>query len=274
MTDLRSDVRAHGWQRGWFEYTRRELARGHAVDDARAADWTYFARVGPDSRVLLTGWPLLVSVMALVGRVREVWVLAGEEDAGLVAFWQKSTGAMNVRVVRGDVRDGLPFRERSFDLVSIGSAPAGGAGLTFSEIARAAMRLLSGNGTAHFVVGNWLWSKVTGGNNGRGLRSVIGYRRELRRLRFAGIRVFAPLPRHTCTPLCYLPLDSRPAIETFLRDLFPLFAAVSPEVKRAYAFEYLLARLGVWAMTAGNLGGLLKFLVPGYSILAQRVDAA
>lgn len=280
LTELLSEVSALGWQRGWFEYARREVSRGHAMDDARAADWTYLARVGPESSVLLVGWPLLVSVVALAGRVRQVWVLAGEDDARLVALWKESTGMANVHIVRGDLRDGLPFRDQLFNLVSIGdeAEPSGGTGMTFSELARAAMRVLSANGTAHFVVGNWLWpARLTGGGAreaGRRQRSVVGYRRVLRRLRFADVRVFAPLPRHSRTPLCYLPLENRSAIDSFMRDLFPLFAAVSPEVKRAYALEYWLARLGVWLMTVAKLGGLVQFVVPGYSILARRGDAA
>lgn len=280
LTDLVAEVSAHGWRRGWFEYARCEVSRDHAIDDARAADWTYLVRVGPDSRVLLTGWPLLVSAMALAGRVREVWVLAGEEDATLVALWREGTETANVHVVQGNLRDGLPFREGMFDLVSIGhdAEPSDGIGMTFSELAHAAMRVLRANGTAHFVVGNWLWPArlIGGGARESGLpqRSIVGYRRVLQRVRFAGVKVFAPLPRHTRTPLCYLPLESRSAIESFMRDLFPLFAAVSPEVKRAYAVEYWLARMGVWLISAAHLGGLLKFLVPGYCILAQRVPGS
>ena len=278
LKELMADVKAVGWHRGWFEYKRRANSRGHVTHDARSADWIYLSDIGVESRVLLVGGPIFVTVVALAARVREVWVLAGTEEARLVNLWRQHTGVRNVHVVRGDVVDGLPFRKQAFDLVSIGGEARpkkGKARVSFTDLARGAMRVLKPKGTACFVVGNRLWpsSLTRRGQGPVGIRrrTARGYRLTLERLEFTDVRILAPLPDHTRTPLCYLPVENSAAVNSFMRDLFPLFAAVSPEVKRAYVAEYWAARLGVWLMTIGNLGSLLRFFVPGYFVLAQWV---
>src|SRR4029077_14957840 len=122
---------------------------------------------------------------------------------------------------------------------------------TFADVARDILRVLRPSGTVRFVADNrWFPSRFADRAAERSLRphTLNGYRRALRQVGYSTIRIFAPLPRHTRVPLCLLPLDSPGALAAFLRELFPVFATVSPEVKQAHALEYALARAGVWAM--------------------------
>ena len=267
MIDLLAAAAESGWQRGWFEYARTEVAAGRSLDDARAADWTYLVRLGPESRVLLSGPQLLVTAAALAERAGEVWVATADSgEARVLKGWRRQLRSGRVRIIDADLSRGIPFADGTLDLVSIraGASP-------FQDVAADAARVLRPGGTARFVADNRLFPKQLAGADRSGrAHTIAGYRRILGRAGLTGIRCFAALPRHTQTPLCLVPLESRTAVELFLRDVFPVFATVSPEVKRAHALEYMLARAGVWVMTRARLGGLLKWFVPGYLILARR----
>ncbi|MDA2912733.1 hypothetical protein MYX77_02020 [Acidobacteriia bacterium AH_259_A11_L15] len=110
------------------------------------------------------------------------------------------------------------------------------------------------------------------GKNGSSLplHTIYGYRRILEAEGFSEFQFYAPLPHYDGIPLFYVPLEDTHALNFFLRHIFPLLETVSPEVRRAYAFEYAVAKIGVRLALLFKLTGLAKVFVSGFSIIAKK----
>jgi len=99
--------------------------------------------------------------------------------------------------------------------------------------------------------------------------SIYGYKKALQEVGFSEIKFYAPLPQYR-TPLFYIPLDNVNVLNYFFKNIFPLFNMVSPEVKRHYAFQYKVAKIGVKIALIFKLTWLAKFIAPGFSIIAKK----
>ena len=169
----------------------------------------------------------------------------------------------------------LPFPEKCFDLVAMGDFQWDATrSIRFREIARRIHGLLKEGGRVYFSLGNRLAFQHLFGlvkdQTTLPSHTIYGYRHILQEEDFSEIQFYAPLPHHDGVPLFYVPLEDNRALTFFFRNIFPLFEMVTPEVKRAYAFEYAIAKMGVRLALVLRLTGLTKIFVPGFSVLAKK----
>src|SRR3972149_2624597 len=281
MRQLVGRAEALGWDEAMFEFMRtRVSAGGGGVEDGRVADWRFLLpRTGRDAALVL-GCGLGTVPAALCDMFATVHVVdTSAERVRLLELRASEHGIANLvptRVARGGA---LPFAAEGFDLVVARSsdwefraAGADGRG-AFRAVAQDVHRVLKEGGGAYLGVPNRLsyerllrpWTPRDGF-----ACSQRGYRRILAQAGFAEIRFYAPLPGHEGIPLFYVPVDDGALLEYFFECVFPLFDAVSPEVKRLYAVEYRLAKLAVRLGGWLGLRPLARHLVRGFGIIATR----
>ncbi len=271
------DVTVDGWKRAYFKRATAAVLGGDPlVEDIRSADWRYFLPLDRKKDALVVGVGGGTIPMALADHCRMV-VGADQDRESLRALCARTQeqGRHNVRPVLLSKRMGLPFAPGSFDSVVATAAGTGtydGASLRrFIEHAHA---LLKPAGVLYLTVGNRLDAqrlfRPARAAGASGPCTLGGYKRLLQAAGFVRLRLYAPLPRHDGIPLFHVPLEHPQALRFFLRNVFPLFETVSPEVKRRYAVEYAAAKVGVRLALALKLTGLMKLFVPGFGILAEK----
>ena len=274
---LLSDTETHGWKKAFYEFSKAEIGSGGTVpEDQRIADWKYLLPLNRDTRALVfgCGWgTVAVALSEICGTVGVI-----DSDCEKLSFLngrKKQQRIDNLYPIYVKDRSGFPFSESSFDLVSVGGHSWGvNQPVEVRDIVRDAHGLLKDGGTVYLSFRNRLafqdllkWGKSSAPFR---LHTAYGYRRILQAEGFSEIQFYAPLPRYDGIPLFYLPLENSHALNFFLRNIFPLFEMVSPEVKRAYAMEYAVAKLGVRLTLLFRLATLAKIFVPGFNIVAKK----
>jgi hypothetical protein len=182
----------------------------------------------------------------------------------------------NVTPVRACDLSALPFASGSFDLITLveQESPVLNGSAAWRAAAGTAHTLLKGGGWFCLAVENRLgFQRVLRRGRSQSARpthTLQGYRRLLMRAGFSAVEAFAPLPFYDRIPLFYLPMAPGPALPFFFRSIFPLFEAVSPEVKRTYAREYAAARAAVRLAQCCRWERLITWFLSGFILLARR----
>ena len=308
LGQLVASAESNGWQQALYEYNSVKVARGAAPEeDQRLADWQYLVPLDRNTVVLVVGSGLGTVPLSFSERVAAVYVVDPVwERVRFLRIRAVQQGIQNVFPFYTGGRFSLPFGAGSFHLVVLKSSVPWGAvddtprnqRETSQIILKQVHFLLRPGGKLSLVVGNglsflrllsliirpamWIPRSIEALKSALGLgqkvhlgsligeSSLLGYRKLLRAGGFTDLDVYAPLPSHTGVPLFSLPLNSGPARRHFFSHIFPLFEMVSPEVKRQYGLQYPIARLGVKLALRFRLTAMVKYFVPGYSIIATK----
>jgi SAM-dependent methyltransferase len=265
-----------GWEEALFDYTTERVIGGKTLlEDQRITDWRYLLPLNEDSVVLSIGCGLGTIPIALSAICAKVYAV--ESDWSKVFF-------LNVRKTQQRIDNlypvylsddlGFPFPDKYFDFVVVrGFDWRRMQYFQVQDVIRTLSGLLNENGMAYLSFENrWAFNNLLDWKRKSGLsvHTAFGYRRILRSFGFSEIQFFAPLPHYDGIPLFYVPLEDPHALKYFLRSIFPLFEMASPEVKRNYAFEYIIAKVGVRLALQFGLVNYAKAFVPGYSIIARK----
>jgi len=266
-----------GWRAALFELTRERIKKGMPpIEDQRSADWRFTLPIKEDSVVLVIGSGFGTVPVELARSCATV--IAMDSDVDRARYLQArivQEAIPNLHVVLSDGSVGFPFVADFFDLVAFTSALHGEMlRVPCQEMVRDLSTLLKAGGIAYLNFRNkWAFQRFLGrrmGGTGLTLHSLFGYQQMLEAEGLDTCTVVAPLPSQEGVPLFVLPLDHSGPMKFFLRSLFPLFDMASPEVKRGYGLEYLVARIGVRVALLFRLWHLAKFFVPGFSITAVK----
>lgn len=249
-----------GWRIAAFERLRTSLRRGERPEeDARSADWKYLLPLQRTDHILVLGcgWGTVAANLA--------------KDCGHVTAVDRDPmriGHLNARIAE----DGLSN-------ITAQCLPKGASwslqterydGVVLHDTWDATCARSTGAfrcclQQAHDALkeGGWIWCCG---------RQRFGRRphKLLRAAGFEAVEQYAPLPRHEGIPMFYLPLDHRQPIEFFFRNIFPLFEMVSPEVKRTYAKQYVLAKCAARIARMLRLGFAIRWFVPGLCCMAKK----
>lgn len=274
---LASGAESLGWANAYFNHVRTLVAGGSVpVEDLRAADWMYLLSLNKGLTALVLGCGEGVIPFALSEVCGQVYAV--DQEANRLRFLRiraRQEGIENLYTVHANQITQLPFPEKHFDLIVfrdfLWSEIAPGR---FENISSYLCRLLKENGVAYFNVSNRTGFQRLLGRERRSswvsTHTLPGYRRILRATGFTDLEFYAPLPYYDGIPLFFVGLEHADSSDFFLRSLFPLFEAVSPEVKRKYAVEYRFAKVGASLALTFRLAGLVPFFVSGYGIIARR----
>ena len=276
LCKLLGDLREGCWQSDLYEMAREQLRNGGALrEDPRTADWLYFLPLNGSEDALVLGidWGMVPVLLARACRK----VYAVDVDSGRLSFLEsrlKEQGINNVELLFAQGFSGLPFKAASFDLVVAGDSVSGFDAEPFRTRLAVARRLLRDGGRLCLHVGNRLgFQRVLKPGIQKGKHpwhTAFGYRRRLRKAGFGDIQGYAPLPYYNRIPLFYLPLGKRGTLSFFFRNVFPLFEAVSPEVKKAHALEYAVARSAVRVASICRLEALVKIFFSGFFFVSRK----
>jgi SAM-dependent methyltransferase len=114
------------------------------------------------------------------------------------------------------------------------------------------------------------FSKVFKGEQYRTYQySIRGYEKLLKEVGFSEIEFYAPLPQYR-EPNFFLPLKNINAVDYFLRELFSSFELRTPARKKDFHREYQVAKIGSRLGLMFKLTYLIKYIVPGFSIIAKK----
>ena len=273
---LLGDLREGCWQSDLYEMAREQLREGGALrEDPRTADWLYFLALNGSEDALVLGIDWGTVPVLLARACRKVYAV--DVDSRRLSFLSsrlKEQGIKNVELLCAQGFRELPFKAASFDLVAAGDSVSGFDAEPFRTRLSEAHGLLRDGGLLCLHVGNRLgfqrvlkpetWEKK------RPWHTAHGYRRMLRKAGFGDIQGYAPLPYYNKLPLFYVPLEKRAALSFFFRNVFPLFEAVSPEVKKAHALEYTVARAAVRLASICRSEALVRFFFSGFIFVSRK----
>lgn len=268
-----------GLEAAFYDICRDQVRRdGRISENQRSADWKYLLPLNQDSNALVFGSGMGTIPISLAESCSKVYAI----DSGWhkIVFLNKRKNQQRVKnlypiYVNGDLN--LPFLDHQFDLITVGEFGwKGKKSFQFEDLIQTIDNLLNVDGMLFLSLENrlgfqkFLWRKEEGVFPS--LHTIVGYKRILQAKGFINVQIYAPLPSPRGTPLFYLPLDDTQALKFFFQHIFPLFEAVSPEVKQSYDFEYFFAKLTVRVAQIFGLICLTKFFVPGFNIIAQKAS--
>lgn len=268
ITRLARATQELGWQTALFEYTKTRIANGQMpYEDSRSSDWVYLLNPADRAVSLVMGCGLGEAPLALSRISSKVY--AADCDKDRIAFLDLRRQQQQIEnvapvLMKKNAEPSLPAK--SFDIVSVREfdwhpeSPA-----TLTGVLRHARRWLKSGGQLHLSLANRLVQPRL-----QPSITAFGYQGLLKKEGFSDIELYAPLPFGQRAPLFYVPLSDPGLMNCFLRDIFGLFEAASPEVKKTYALEYQLARLGVKAAPFFGLARLIKYFVPGFHVIARK----
>ena len=247
-------------------------------EDRRVADWIYLVPLSADSVVLVLGCSRKIIPLVLSENCGRVYVVdSNQAEINLLKAQIERQGINNLFPVQSSNILDLKFPPRYFDFISVqGFAVPPGESISFQSLIQQVRPFLREGGVLQVTMGNQLdprqliFAKQKNPNEPFPHHTYWDYRRILKSEGFSDVQFHAPLPGYRGIPLFYVPLEDRRAVGFFLRNVFPLCETVSHKRKQAYAIEYGLAKIATRLMLALRLSFLLKFFVPGYSVIAKN----
>lgn len=273
LNDLLEIARSEGWSPASFTFFKELLGKkGAYLEDERQADWKYLLPLQKDRVSLVMGCGFGTLPVALTEISKEVYAVDG--SAGKVDFLnirKQQQVLETLHPIKIESWDSLPFMPESFDLISAAAYPNE---LPFQTFARQVGTLLKPGGVVQFNLGNRLGFQnllnLERKSFGVTLHTLKGYQKILEKNGFNQVTVYTPLPSYKGVPMFYVPLAGNQAMNFFLKNIFPLFERVSPEVKQHYALQYKIARLGVRIALQFKLTWLARYFVPGFCLFAWK----
>jgi SAM-dependent methyltransferase len=263
-----------GWQPAWFEFNLERIRRGEPLaEDDRAADWTLLLRLDPDACVMIIGCEWATAALALARRCSRVYVL--DDSSEKVEFLKARASQQNVTNIECRVTSSpMPadFGNAPFDLIVIRDIPQDWP-VTLPALLEPLKKALKPKGSIFLSVTNswcplfWLSRSAPGRFP---TQSLFGCMNLFARGGFNRVQAFSPLPRHWGVSLFHLPLDQPAAIRFFFKKIFPLFDAVSPEVKRGFALEHALAKIAAKLACLPGAAHFVKYFLPGFHFIVQK----
>ena len=258
------------WREALYTKMTEKIRSSQPIpEDQRSADWRFFLNLPLDADALVIGAGWGTTPAALAPACRRVFVI--DTDAEKIALVQAQANEIKNIIPRVAPEFGtgetFPVEPNSLDLVSVSSPSS----LSLPDLLRKIYPLLKKGGQIYLSLPNRLGVSNFLGRSGRSKAyTIFSIRKIFYQEGFADLACYCPLPRTEGIPMFYIPFDNATAWAFFFRNVFPLFAAVSPEMKKIYALEYTLARWGVKIALAGGLTGLARYFAPGFSLIAKR----
>ena len=255
-----SVARSQGWQEGLYETLRSGLVKDYAsFGEERGGDVRFFLPITPDSQVLQIGAEWGYSAAALAKTCKNIYV--GDFDREKLEFLEirkNEDGISNLTCVhiRSEGMVELPSILHSFDVIVVREY---GREMLQGRILEKLWKYLKPGGILYVALerrvphATFLW--------------VI--RRLFSQSRFPRVEFFAVIPHHSL-PLFFLPIEHRPAMSFFFKNLFGLFATVPPERGKRYRIVYLLARTAIRAFPLSMLVFFIKVFWPSFGVIATK----
>lgn len=263
-----------GWDKALYEFVYKKSKFSKIPkEDQRISDWKYLLPAHRDRFTLVIGCghstvPIMLAdiskkVFAVDSSWKNIMFLNIRKDQ------QKVKNIFPIYLQRGL---SLPFARKSFDLISLNSNHWDKKrSASFYNYVLYLHSLLKPDGVLQLNLNNRLAaSHILNPSDKYSSYDIFTYQKIFRMVGFANIRYYAPLPYHNESPLFVVPLENTQSLIYFFRNLFPLFDMVSPEVKRSYALEYSIAKIGIRLMLFFRLAKLFKIFVPGFIIFARK----
>lgn len=297
-----------GWQTAVYDVLNPRGSEVHAtVGDERRADWKYLLPLASHSRVLDLGCGWGAASLALSQSCGQVVAMdATWERVRFLDIRRRQQNVANLHSIHGGDTLTFPFPDGYFDLVvlvgvlewfgeSYPHLPPREAQLKALANLR---RLLKPGGYIYIGIENrygydylmgrpdhnglpfvgflprrladWV-SRLRTGHPFRTYQySMRGYRKLLQTAGFEQPHFYGDLPQYR-HPHFYIPLEKRRIFDYFLATLWQTFMRGTPGRARQYRRAYRLASMGVGVARYSGMAGLARHLVPGFSIIAQRI---
>lgn len=301
-------AQSEGWQTAAYDVLNPRGSHVHAtVGDERRADWKYLLPISKESRVLDLGCGWGAASMALAEIAGQVVSMdATWERVRFLDIRRQQQGVTNITPIHGGDTLTFPFPDGQFDLIvlvgvlewlgeSYPELPPREAQLKALHNLR---RLLAPGGRLYIAIENrfgydylmgrpdhngipfvgllprsladWVSRKKTGEPFRTYQYSMAGYRQLLEEAGFGGTEFYGNLPQYR-HPHFYLPLDQGRGMEFFLANMWESFLQSTPGRAQDYRGAYQVANLGLEMAKRLNLSGFARHVVPGFSIIAERV---
>ena len=254
------------------------MASGKPIpEDLRIADWRFYLPLDDNANSLTIGCGWGTLPVALCETCKTVYAV--DKSADRIDF-------LNVRKEQQIIENlyplcvgdylSLPFSNGSFDLISIADHKFDSKlGDPFCDIVHYAYDLLKDGGCVNVFASNKFSIRGLLDKDVRKEKklthTLYGYKNILKKMGFSNIKVYSPLPRYEGISLVNLPIEDARIRKFFFRDILPIFEMVSPESKKAYVLESLVAKIGVPVVNILGLDVLAKFFTPGFNIIAKKV---
>ncbi|HOX28938.1 MAG TPA: class I SAM-dependent methyltransferase, partial [bacterium] len=274
--------------------------------DERRSDWVYLTDVDDESVCLDLGCGWGAVAVGLAERCGQVYAMdATWERLRMLVLRKEQEHIDNLHPVYGGTNLSFPFRRDSFDLISLVGVlewiPQWKKDMHPWACHIHALKKLHGhlkdNGSIYIAIENRTgYNYIMGRKDHNGVRFVslmprpladvvsristgsgyrtyqytfMGYRKLLKLAGFTDIRFYITVPNYR-DPYVYLPMDSPEAARYFIDELFDTFTLISPERKKEYAVEYAAAKAALKVGSIFPLWRLLKWITPGFSIIARK----
>lgn len=267
-----------GWQVAAHDYMRSLNHRAYRLAiDEYASQMRFLLPLAAESRVLQfrCGWgPVALNLATVTASV----VALDDRDARLrfVAARRQEMGADRLHLVCGSPSPHLPFAEGAFDAVILLDALEQVEvtnGMNRKELQRAMLaevrRVLQPGGWLLLGIANYLGFARPRAGAHPYLRTYWGYQSALRAAGYSEIQFHTPLPSHQ-EPFFILSLEQSRLLNHFVESLFEAQDYRPKLEARGLGSVYHLA----WAMwrlgRRLRLTGLVRYVVPGYLILARK----
>jgi SAM-dependent methyltransferase len=308
MQKVIETAKTQGWQTAIYDVLNPPGSEVHAtVGDERRADWKYLLPLSPESRALDLGCGWGAAALALSKTCDQVVAMdATWERVHFLDVRRRQQGVGNLHPIHGGDALTFPFPDGYFDLVVLVGVLEW-FGESYPDLPPRAAQLkalcnlqalLKPGGYLYVAIENrfgydylmgrpdhnglpfvgllprrladWVSRRRTGRPFRTYQYSIWGYRKLLKTAGFGHIQFYGDLPQYR-HPHFYIPLNGSQAFNYFLGHLWQSFTQRTPEHAREYGRAYRLANAGVRVARHLGLSGLARYVVPGFSIIAQRM---
>lgn len=306
MNELLNIAQTKNWKTAIYDVLQLNDKRDfNIIGDERRADWRYLLPLQADSTVLDLGCGWGAIAIALTKTYQKVVAMDPTwERLKFLSIRKKQQQIDNLYLVHGGTNLGFPFPNNYFNLISmIGVLEwlAWGQDKNPRQVQKNALKkiwhLLKKDGFLYIGIENRFgYNYLLGTKDHNGLRfislmprflanfiskkfkeepytnyqySLLGYTKLLKQAGFSKIEFFAPLPQYRL-PFFYLPLDNKNSLRYFFNNLFYLFETATPEMKKNYGLQYKIAKAGMKLIPSSLLSFLIKFINPGFCIIAKK----
>lgn len=268
---LIEETQISSWAEALYEENKHRFQSSEDlfIQSPRAFDWTlYLLSLETFKSALVVGEDYGSLSLILAELFDHVTVSHHNPDVlRLIQARASEEKITNLTFIDISAEDPFRFTPHSFDFITVQSVP-----ISIKEMIHAYSPYLKSGGYLRLVLENrWSYKKLLSfklrSNN---TRTFNGYKQILSQNGFQIKEAFFPVPSHVGIPMFYLPVENDPSIRFFLRHIFPLFDAVSPEMKKKYYLEYALAKCTVRLILMTGTIRLLTYFLPGFMIFSEK----